>query len=419
VRGTEVFQAKGFPYRLEDLFGDPALVERYRDGVFVTLRLKLELLPPLPRPLRLSRASASSTSRATPGTSIRSRCGGSSGCSARTSAPCSISSCRRQGNRWRSRRGGGDPGREHPRARPRPNLLDLRYRGPNEIACARVHEAARRLGWFEHGSTIVVFASPGFDARRARRRRGRARAHGAQPLLQLRVANGGRSCRSHPSPEPPITMTTNPPRRVPQVLLRDLMTQRWDDHRFYHHSRINQTLHLISALSFLVAYVICGPRSRRRGVPRLGRGDGDAPIRALLLRAARLRRRQPGTFEHKEEIKVGYNLRAQGRADAAWALDADAVWASPTLFGIYSPTKAVRLLRPPRACCGSRSAIAVLAAHATCVITRSAARPRGMTKILTDPFHDVRIYWQARRTTCCAGALLDPMTDWPEPLRRA
>ena len=32
-------------------------------------------------------------------------------------------------------------------------------------------------------------------------------------------------------------------------------TQRWDDHRYYHHSRINQFLHLISAMSFLVAYV--------------------------------------------------------------------------------------------------------------------------------------------------------------------
>ena len=31
-------------------------------------------------------------------------------------------------------------------------------------------------------------------------------------------------------------------------------TQRWDDHRYYHHSRINQFLHLISAMSFLVAY---------------------------------------------------------------------------------------------------------------------------------------------------------------------
>jgi len=43
VRGTQVFQAKGFPYRLEDLLDDPSQVERYRDGYFVTLRLKANM----------------------------------------------------------------------------------------------------------------------------------------------------------------------------------------------------------------------------------------------------------------------------------------------------------------------------------------------------------------------------------------
>ena len=36
--------------------------------------------------------------------------------------------------------------------------------------------------------------------------------------------------------------------------LKQLAIQRWDDHRYYHHSRINQSLHFISAISFLVAY---------------------------------------------------------------------------------------------------------------------------------------------------------------------
>ena len=38
--------------------------------------------------------------------------------------------------------------------------------------------------------------------------------------------------------------------------LHALRIQRWDDHRYYHHSRINQSLHLISAMSFLVAYAL-------------------------------------------------------------------------------------------------------------------------------------------------------------------
>jgi hypothetical protein len=41
-----------------------------------------------------------------------------------------------------------------------------------------------------------------------------------------------------------------------QDFLEALRTQRRDDHRYYHHSRVNQSLHLLSALSFLLAYVL-------------------------------------------------------------------------------------------------------------------------------------------------------------------
>jgi phosphatidylserine decarboxylase len=39
MQGTELIQAKGFPYRLEELLGDPRMVETYRNGCYVTLRL--------------------------------------------------------------------------------------------------------------------------------------------------------------------------------------------------------------------------------------------------------------------------------------------------------------------------------------------------------------------------------------------
>jgi hypothetical protein len=35
-----------------------------------------------------------------------------------------------------------------------------------------------------------------------------------------------------------------------------LQEQRWDDHRFYHHNRINQSLHLLSSLTFVATYVL-------------------------------------------------------------------------------------------------------------------------------------------------------------------
>ena len=51
--------------------------------------------------------------------------------------------------------------------------------------------------------------------------------------------------------------------------LQELRTQRWDDHRYYHHSRINQSLHFVSAISFLFAYVMAVLRSRGGGAARL------------------------------------------------------------------------------------------------------------------------------------------------------
>jgi phosphatidylserine decarboxylase len=42
-------------------------------------------------------------------------------------------------------------------------LLHLRYRGPNVIACDARLARGEEMGWFQHGSTILVFAPPGFE----------------------------------------------------------------------------------------------------------------------------------------------------------------------------------------------------------------------------------------------------------------
>ena len=41
-------------------------------------------------------------------------------------------------------------------------LLHLRWPGPNEMPCDATVHKGQELGWFEHGSTIIVFAPPGF-----------------------------------------------------------------------------------------------------------------------------------------------------------------------------------------------------------------------------------------------------------------
>jgi phosphatidylserine decarboxylase len=43
-----------------------------------------------------------------------------------------------------------------------PEPLELRYRGPNDVACDAAFAKGEELGFFRHGSTLVVLASPGF-----------------------------------------------------------------------------------------------------------------------------------------------------------------------------------------------------------------------------------------------------------------
>src|SRR5438552_15553899 len=91
--------------------------------------------------------------------------------------------------------------------------------------------------------------------------------------------------------------------------LEQLRVQRWDDHRYYHHSRINKSLHFVSPISFLIGYVMIF-------------FDPDAA--ALIGWLVSMTSRQAGHFfftrrgyehlneatqEHKDEIKLGYNLQ--------------------------------------------------------------------------------------------------------------
>jgi phosphatidylserine decarboxylase len=41
--------------------------------------------------------------------------------------------------------------------------LHLKYRGPNVIDCNATVAKGEELGWFEHGSTIILFAPDGCE----------------------------------------------------------------------------------------------------------------------------------------------------------------------------------------------------------------------------------------------------------------
>ncbi|MCU0966795.1 MAG: phosphatidylserine decarboxylase, partial [Burkholderiaceae bacterium] len=62
-------------------------------------------------------------------------------------------------------------------------LLHLRWRGPNEMPCDVPVHKGQELGWFEHGSTIIVFAPAGVTL--APGITGGHRIRMGEPLMQL------------------------------------------------------------------------------------------------------------------------------------------------------------------------------------------------------------------------------------------
>jgi len=194
--------------------------------------------------------------------------------------------------------------------------------------------------------------------------------------------------------------------------LAELKRQRWDDHRYYHHSRINQTLHLGSALSFLAAYVavfrnpaaavligwLLAMVSRQVGHFFFEPKDYDTVNRA--------------THEHKERIKVGYNLKRKIVLLSIWALSPLFLWVEPTFFGVF-PASAGRgdFLGHLSQLWLALAFGALLFRTVQLSIQQSVLTGVvWLTKILTDPFHDIKLYCRAP-LHLLRGERLDPLED--------
>ncbi len=176
-----------------------------------------------------------------------------------------------------------------------------------------------------------------------------------------------------------------------------LRIQRFDDHRYYHHSRINQTLHFISAISFVVAYVYLLI---------------DPVISALIAWLISMTTRQSGHFffeplgydevnqatqEFKEEIKVGYNLNRKIVLLSIWAILPMILYVEPGLFGLIEPwdnlTEWVRQVGASWLFLGV-AGLLFRTIHLF-ILKDVQTGLVWMTKILTDPFHDIILYHKA------------------------
>ena len=192
--------------------------------------------------------------------------------------------------------------------------------------------------------------------------------------------------------------------------LHALKVQRWDDHRYYHQSRINQTLHFISAISFLTAYALM---------------FSNPSVAALIGWLVSMVTRQSGHFffeplgydhvnqatnEYKEAVKVGYNLKRKMILIAIWALAPMSLYFDPTMFGLFEPAT-------DRSALIDQVGIIWLAVGVGGLLFRTVhlffirdvqTGLVWMTKILTDPFHDLMLYYKAP-FYLLRGQLIDPM----------
>lgn len=185
--------------------------------------------------------------------------------------------------------------------------------------------------------------------------------------------------------------------------------QRWDDHRFYHHNRINQSLHLISSITFVCVYVLLFTH------PVLGALIGWAfamiirQVGHFFFEPKDYDQHNQASHEEKEALKVGYNLRRKTILLTIWALSPLALYLDPTFFGVYpfstGPGAYVERLSQIWLVLGI-GAVLFRTVHLF-FLKDVKTGVVWFTKIITDPFHDIMLYWRAP-LQALRGEMYDP-----------
>jgi hypothetical protein len=116
------------------------------------------------------------------------------------------------------------------------------------------------------------------------------------------------------------------------------------------------------------------------------------------------------THEHKEAIKVGYNLRRKVVLMSLWALSPLALYADPTLFGVLTAHEtAMQFVHNMGVIWLALGVAGLLFRTVHLFFLRDVQTGLvWLTKILTDPFHDIKLYYKAP-LYLLRGELIDPM----------
>lgn len=190
-----------------------------------------------------------------------------------------------------------------------------------------------------------------------------------------------------------------------------LKTQRWDDHRYYHHSRINQSLHLVSAFSFLWAYVTAFTDPVLASLIAWGIAMTSRQIGHFFFEPKSYDVVNQATHDHKEAIKVGYNLRRKAVLTALWALVPVVLYLQPTLLGTIQAAEGIEQFARQVGFAWLVIGLGGLLFRTVHLFFIQDVRTGlvWMTKILTDPFHDIKLYYKAP-FYLLRGQLIDPMS---------
>src|SRR5262245_11722807 len=189
----------------------------------------------------------------------------------------------------------------------------------------------------------------------------------------------------------------------------ELRQQRWDDHRLYHQSRVTQSLHLFSALCFLVSYALMPFNPVAASLLGWSVAMWSRQIGHFFFEPKGFDHINNVSFDHKEEVKVGYNLQRKVMLFVAWISVPVVLWLNPTFWGVFSPSDGYSFF--------DRLGILWLALGFGGLFLRTSwlcatrSVQTGLvwfTKILTDPFHDVKMYHMAP-IWLLRGQWLDPM----------
>jgi hypothetical protein len=196
--------------------------------------------------------------------------------------------------------------------------------------------------------------------------------------------------------------------------IQALKLQRWDDHRYYHHSRINQTLHLVSASSFVCAYALAFTDPAAAALVGWLVGMTSRQVGHFFFEPKDYDEVNQATHEYKEEVKVGYNLRRKVVLMTIWALSPLPLYFDPSLFGMFRPHSGAGEFLRHVALIWLMIGLGGLVFRTVQLFFLKDVQSGlvWMTKILTDPFHDIKLYHKAP-IYLLRGELFDTMTPKP------